>query len=109
MSDTIFTKIINREINADTVYEDDTCLAFNDIAPQAPVHFLVIPKTATLDATTSDVETLGHLMQIAARLGSERCPNGFRVVTNIGEEGGQSVPHLHLHVLGGRALKWPPG
>jgi histidine triad (HIT) family protein len=73
------------------------------------VHFLVIPKTATLDAITADAGTLGHLMQVAARLGAERCSDGFRIVTNIGADGGQSVAHLHLHVLGGRALKWPPG
>ena len=109
MADSIFSKIINREIAADIIYEDDICLAFNDIAPQAPVHFLVIPKIATLDATTSDAPTLGHSMQVAARLGAERCSNGFRIVTNIGADGGQSVPHLHLHVLGARALKWPPG
>ncbi len=109
MNETIFSKIINGEIAADIIFEDDVCLAFNDIAPQAPTHFLVIPKTATLDATTSDAQTLGHLMQVAAHLGSERCPNGFRVVTNIGEDGGQSVAHLHLHVLGNRVLDWPPG
>ncbi len=109
MNETIFSKITDREIAADIVYEDDFCLAFNDIVPHAPTHFLVIPKTATLDATTTDDQTLGHLMQVAARLGSERCPNGFRIVTNIGEDGGQSVAHLHLHVLGGRKLEWPPG
>lgn len=109
MTETLFSKIIRREIPADIVYEDDLCLAFNDIAPQAPIHILVIPKIATLDATTTDAQTLGHLMQIAARLGNERCSNGFRLVSNIGEDGGQSVPHLHIHVLGGRALSWPPG
>src|SRR4028119_2441181 len=109
MSETIFSKIIRREIPADIVYEDDQCLAFNDIVPQAPTHILVIPKTPTLDATTVDDQTLGHLMQVAARLGQERCPQGFRLVTNIGSHGGQSVAHLHIHVLGGRQLTWPPG
>ena len=109
MNETIFSKIIRREIPADIIYEDELCLAFNDIVPQAPTHFLVIPKVATLNATTADEKTLGHLMHVAAKLGSERCPQGFRIVTNIGGEGGQSVPHLHLHVLGGRALTWPPG
>lgn len=109
MNETIFDKIIRREIAADIILEDAICLAFNDIAPQAPTHFLVIPKVATLNATTCDAQTLGHLMQVAAKLGAERCPNGFRVVTNIGEEGGQSVAHLHLHVLGNRVLDWPPG
>lgn len=109
MNETIFSKIINGEIAADIIFEDDVCLAFNDIVPQAPTHFLVIPKTATLDATTADAQTLGHLMQVAARLGQERCPSGFRIVTNIGSDGGQSVAHLHLHVLGGRTLEWPSG
>ena len=109
MNETIFSKIIRREIPADIIHEDEVCLAFSDIVPQAPTHFLVIPKIATLDATTCDAQTLGHLMQVAAQLGAERCANGFRIVTNIGEDGGQSVPHLHLHVLGGRALTWPPG
>ncbi len=109
MNETIFSKIIRREIAADIIFEDDVCLAFNDIVPQAPTHFLVIPKTATLNATTADAPILGHLMQVAAKLGQERCPNGFRIVTNIGEDGGQSVAHLHLHVLGNRVLDWPPG
>ena len=109
MTETIFSKIIRREIAADIIHEDELCLAFNDIVPQAPTHFLVIPKVATLNATTADEKTLGHLMEVAARLGSERCVDGFRIVTNIGEDGGQSVAHLHLHVLGGRKLTWPPG
>lgn len=109
MTETIFDKIIRREMAADIIFEDDVCLAFNDIAPQAPTHLLVIPKYATLDATTADAQTLGHLMKIAAKLGAQRCPNGFRIVTNIGSDGGQSVPHLHLHVLGNRVLEWPPG
>jgi histidine triad (HIT) family protein len=109
MADTIFGKIARREIPADLVHEDEVCVAFNDIAPQAPVHILVIPRTPYEDATQADAKTLGHLMQVAARLGAEKCPAGFRLVTNIGSEAGQSVAHLHIHVLGGRPMKWPPG
>lgn len=109
MPDTIFSKIIRREIPADIVYEDEVCLAFNDVAPQAPVHILVIPREPFEDAAQADAETLGHVMQVAARLGREKCPGGFRLVANTGADGGQSVPHLHIHVLGGRALGWPPG
>jgi histidine triad (HIT) family protein len=109
MADTIFGKIARGEIPADVVYEDEYCLAFNDIAAQAPVHILVIPREPYEDATQADAETLGRLMQVAARLGAERCPQGFRLVTNIGAQAGQSVQHLHIHVLGGRALSWPPG
>ena len=109
MADTIFGKIARGEIPADVVYEDEYCLAFNDIAAQAPVHILVIPREPYEDATQADAKTLGHLMQVAARLGAERCPQGFRLVTNIGAEAGQSVQHLHIHVLGGRAMAWPPG
>ncbi|XP_059617053.1 histidine triad nucleotide-binding protein 1 isoform X2 [Phlebotomus argentipes] len=109
---TIFDKIISKEIPADVIFEDDQCLAFNDIAPQAPVHFLVIPKRriAMLEnAQESDKDILGHLMQVAGTLGKNRAPNGFRLVVNNGAEGCQSVYHLHLHVLGGRQLTWPPG
>ncbi len=107
--DTIFGKILRGEIKADLVYGDDVCIAFNDVAPQAPTHILVIPREPLRDAVESDARTLGHVMKVAAQLGSEKCPNGFRLVTNIGEDGGQSVAHLHVHVLGGRALSWPPG
>ncbi len=109
MPETIFSKIIRREIAADIVYEDEVCLAFNDVAPQAPVHILVIPREPFEDATQADATTLGHVMEVAARLGREKCPGGFRLVANTGADGGQSVPHLHIHVLGGRALGWPPG
>jgi histidine triad (HIT) family protein len=109
MADTIFSKIINREIPADIVYEDEVCLAFNDIDPKAPTHILVIPREPFEDATEADTRTLGHVMQVAARLGKERCPHGFRLVTNIGPQAGQSVQHLHVHVLGGREMTWPPG
>ncbi|XP_046975854.1 uncharacterized HIT-like protein Synpcc7942_1390 [Vanessa cardui] len=109
---TIFDKIISKEIKADIIYEDELCLAFNDIAPQAPVHFLVIPKRKIprlQDSETGDRELLGHLMLVARSLGAARAPQGWRLVVNNGVHGAQSVYHLHLHVLGGRQLKWPPG
>jgi histidine triad (HIT) family protein len=110
---TIFTRIINREIPADIVYEDDLCLAFRDVNPQAPAHILLIPlkPVASLnDLTAEDSELVGHLMakipQIAAQLG---LTNGYRTVINTGAEGGQTVSHLHIHILAGRNLQWPPG
>ena len=114
MADTIFGKIIRKEIPAKIVYEDDMSLAFHDVSPQAPVHVLVIPKKpiASLDtASKEDAPLLGHLQwvvqHVARELGIHQ--SGYRVVTNIGVDGGQSVPHLHYHVLGGRSLAWPPG
>jgi histidine triad (HIT) family protein len=110
---TIFTKIIRKEIPADIVYEDEDCLAFRDISPQAPVHVLVIPKKeikSIADLAPEDGPLLGRMMlaiqKLAAELGLEP---GYRVVTNIGPDGGQSVDHLHFHILGGRQLGWPPG
>lgn len=110
---TIFTKIINREIPADIVYEDDLCLAFRDVHPQAPVHVLLIPKEPIVsldDLTESHVQLCGHLMltipRVAAALGLN---GGYRTVVNTGQQGGQSVFHLHIHILGGRDLTWPPG
>jgi histidine triad (HIT) family protein len=111
---TLFEKIIAREIPADIVYEDDLVLAFNDINPQAPVHVLVIPKKPIpriAEAEPEDHQVLGHLLlkarEIADDLGLQE--NGFRLVINNGIDGGESVPHLHLHILGGRAMDWPPG
>ena len=111
---TIFEKIIAREIPADIVFEDDQCLAFRDINPQAPVHVLLVPKHAIprLGATTwDDLSLLGHLLvkagELATMLGLAE--GGFRVVINNGANGGETVPHLHLHILGGRPLTWPPG
>lgn len=111
---TLFEKIVARQIPADLVFEDDLVLAFRDIRPQAPVHVLVIPKKAVprLDeATPADHALLGHLMlksaEVARRLGLDR--TGYRVVINNGPDGGESVPHLHVHLLGGRQLAWPPG
>ncbi len=109
MPDTIFGKIARGEIKVEVIYEDGICIAFPDIAPVAPVHILVIPREPFEDATVADGSTLGHVMQIAAKIGNEKCPNGFRLITNIGEEGGQSVHHLHIHILGGRKMAWPPG
>lgn len=110
----IFQKIIDRQIPADIVYEDELCLAFRDIQPQAPVHLLVIPKKpikSLNEAGSDDASLLGHLLMICQKVaGLEGLKaNGYRVVTNIGGDGGQSVFHLHFHVLGGRALSWPPG
>lgn len=113
MSETIFSKIIRREIPAEILFEDDLALAFRDISPQAPTHFLVIPKKPLVSvavSTDDDTQLLGHLMRVAAKVAAaEKLEDGYRIVTNIGRDGGQSVDHLHLHVLGGRALKWPPG
>ncbi|NEP12378.1 MAG: histidine triad nucleotide-binding protein [Symploca sp. SIO2C1] len=113
MSDTIFSKIINREIPAEIIYEDDLALAFKDISPQAPVHFLVIPKKPIPQisaAESEDQALLGHLL-LTAKLVAEQVGlgNGYRIVINNGADGGQTVYHLHLHILGGRQLQWPPG
>jgi len=114
MAETIFGKIVAREIPAQIVYEDDDVMAFHDVSPQAPTHVLVIPKRAVvnlLDTNQDDTLLLGKLMQasvhVAKTLGLDA--GGFRVVVNCGKNGGQSVDHLHLHVLGGRQLTWPPG
>ena len=113
MSDTIFSKIISREIPADIVYEDDLALAFKDITPQAPVHILVIPKKPIpqiSEAQAEDQELLGHLLLTAQKVASEAgLTNGYRLVINNGNDGGQTVFHLHIHILGGRAMEWPPG
>ncbi|MEH2265737.1 histidine triad nucleotide-binding protein [Nostoc sp.] len=111
--ETIFSKIIRREIPADIVYEDDLVLAFKDIHPQAPVHILVIPKKpipTLADAESQDHALLGHLLLTAKRVAEvAELKNGYRVVINTGDDGGQTVHHLHLHILGGRQLDWPPG
>ncbi|MBD2258192.1 histidine triad nucleotide-binding protein [Pseudanabaena sp. FACHB-2040] len=112
--DTLFGKIIRREIPANIVYEDDLCLAFTDINPQAPTHILVIPKKpipSLSEAEAEDKELLGHMLltikEIAQQSGLQE--NGYRVVINTGNDGGQTVFHLHMHILGGRPLQWPPG
>ncbi|KAF5299191.1 hypothetical protein FQA39_LY02364 [Lamprigera yunnana] len=109
---TIFDKIIEKQIPADIIYEDEHCLAFNDVNPQAPVHFLVIPKKRIplLDASEDcDKDLLGTLMLIASKIAKQRVPNGYRLVVNNGADGCQSVYHLHIHILGGRQMSWPPG
>jgi len=114
MSETIFAKIINREIPADIVFENDRVLAFRDINPQAPVHVLVIPKKAipTInDIRPDDQALVGELFTVAAQIAAEEgiAESGYRTVFNCNDDGGQEVYHLHLHLLGGRAMQWPPG
>lgn len=113
MPDTIFSKIIAGQIPADVVYEDDLCLAFRDINPQAPVHVLLIPRKPIprlADATSSDHALLGHLMIKARDVAeSQGVGDAFRLVINSGAGAGQEVFHLHLHILGGRDFTWPPG
>jgi histidine triad (HIT) family protein len=113
MQDNIFQKIIERQIKADIVYEDDRCLAFRDINPQAPVHLLIIPRKVIrthADLTEADRELVGHLHLVAARLAEQMgVQDGYRVLINCKERAGQTVPHLHLHLLGGRDFHWPPG
>ena len=115
MSDTIFTKIIKREVPADIVYETDSILAFRDIKPQAPVHILIIPKVEIPKITEIDgkkhAQLLGELFDAANMLAKEMKidQDGFRLVFNCGNNGGQEVYHLHMHLLGGRQMKWPPG
>ena len=112
--DTIFGKIVRREIPATIVYETDTVLAFRDISPAAPSHVLVIPKrpiVSVAHATKADAQLIGELMLAAAEVARQEgiAEGGYRIVTNIGQHGGQTVFHLHLHVLGGRPMDWPPG
>jgi histidine triad (HIT) family protein len=111
--ETLFSKIIRKEIPADIVYEDDLALAFRDIHPQAPVHILVIPKkpiAKLADAESGDRALMGHLLLTVKRVAEQLgLSNGYRVVINTGNDGGQTVDHLHLHILGGRHMNWPPG
>lgn len=114
MSDTIFSKIVRREIPADIVYENDDVLAFRDLNPQAPVHVLFIPKraVATLnDAATTDAELLGKLLLASAEYARQQgfAEQGYRTVINCNGDGGQTVFHLHVHLLAGRRMTWPPG
>ncbi len=110
---TLFTKIINKEIPADIVYEDTQCLAFRDINPQAPTHVLLIPKkeiARLVDAKPEDAALMGHLLLTANKIAQQLgVGDAFRLVVNNGADAGQSVFHLHLHLIAGRALKWPPG
>ena len=114
MTDCIFCKIIAREIPSRIVYEDDFALAFEDINPQAPIHTLVIPKkhiATVLDLEEEDAHLMGRLVKIANKIAREKgiAERGFRLVTNCNPESGQAVYHIHLHLLGGRIMHWPPG
>ena len=111
---TLFEKIVNREVPAQIIHEDDRCVAIRDINPQAPIHVLVIPKKVIPrlgEATDVDETLLGHLLLTAAEVAKREgiAENGYRVIVNQGWQAGESVPHLHVHVLGGRQMKWPPG
>jgi histidine triad (HIT) family protein len=111
--DCLFCKIVAGEIPSDTVYEDDEVIAFRDIAPRAPTHVLVIPRRHIPDAhalTDADTPILAKLFEVTRGMADEAgLGNGYRIVTNVGPEAGQSVPHLHFHLLGGRQMAWPPG
>ena len=113
MAETIFAKIIRREIPAQIEYEDKLCLAFHDVSPQAPTHILVIPKKpipSLAEVTDAEIPLLGHLMRVATDIATKlNLVNGYRLVVNCGTDGGQTVNHLHIHLLGGRSLGWPPG
>ena len=110
--DTIFDKILRKEIPCNEVYSDELCLAFHDIEPQAPVHILIIPKQSIRslkEAGSNDSQLLGHLVLIAAKVAKKEGLESWRTVINTGESSGQTVFHLHLHIIGGRKLSWPPG
>ncbi len=112
--DCIFCKIVNKEIPADIVYEDDKVVAFNDINPQAPYHILVIPKkhiSTLLELTEEDKELIGHIYMVINKIAQEKgfADRGYRVVVNCKEEAGQTVFHIHFHILAGREMGWPPG
>ena len=112
MTDTIFSKIINKEIPADIVYEDDLSIAFNDISPEAPTHILVVPKKAIpklSEINEEDENLLGHLLIVAKKITDDNNIKDFRLVINNGSDVGQTVFHLHLHILAGRNFGWPPG
>lgn len=109
---TVFTKIINRELAADIVYEDELCLAFKDINPQAPVHILLIPKKeirSSDEIQKEDQALMGHLMTVVPKITKPLSLSSYRLVVNTGEDAGQTVFHIHIHILGGRKLQWPPG
>ena len=113
LADNIFLKIIDKSIPAKIAYEDDRCLAFKDINPQAPTHVLLVPRKAIpthADLTEEDKDLLGHLHLVLIKLAKQMgLDAGYRVVVNCNDQGGQTVPHLHLHLLGGRDMRWPPG
>ncbi|MCR5826392.1 MAG: histidine triad nucleotide-binding protein [Oscillospiraceae bacterium] len=112
MSDCLFCKIAAGEIPSDKVYEDEVCLAFKDIDPQAPLHFLVVPKThigSVAEVSADNSAVVAHMLTVIAKVARELGAESYRVVSNVGEQAGQSVPHLHFHVLSGRDMTWPPG
>jgi histidine triad (HIT) family protein len=113
LKDNIFQKILDGQISAKIAYEDDVCLAFHDINPQAPTHVLIIPRKVIVthaDITDQDRDLLGHLHLVAAKLAKQlKLDEGYRIVVNCLDRGGQTVPHLHMHLLGGRNFHWPPG
>ncbi|MEY4394092.1 MAG: histidine triad nucleotide-binding protein [Gemmataceae bacterium] len=113
LAENIFLKIINRQIPAKLIHEDDLCIAFHDIHPQAPTHILIIPKKEIRthdDIGEEDEKTLGRMHIVAKKIASQLgLKDGYRLVLNCNEHGGQTVPHLHMHLLGGRHLSWPPG
>ena len=113
MSKNIFQRIIDKEVPAKIVYEDQQCLAFHDVKPQAPVHVLVIPKKtvrSVAELADTDEPLAGHLLLVCRKLATElKLDGGYRIVANVGPDGGQSVDYLHFHVLGGRQMGWPPG
>lgn len=111
-NDCLFCAIAAGEIPSNKVYEDDLCYAFYDIAPQAPTHFLVIPKShigSVAEISGENSAVVAHIFEVIAKVSRELGLESYRVVSNIGEQAGQSVPHLHFHVLGGRDMTWPPG
>ena len=114
MAETIFSKIIRKEVQANIIHEDELCLAFHDVSPQAPTHVLLIPKKpieSLAQVERQDAQLLGHMWLTIHKLAQDLgvADNGYRVVVNCGRDGGQSVDHLHFHILGGRPLQWPPG
>ena len=109
---TIFTKIINGEIPCEKLYEDNYCIAFNDIAPQAPIHYLVVPKkpiTSLMNCSIKDKNLIGHLLFVGKNIAKDKKIQSWRTVINTGEESGQTIFHLHIHFLAGKTMKWPPG
>jgi histidine triad (HIT) family protein len=109
MTDCLFCKIASHDIPVKAVFEDDLCLVFPDINPQAPKHLLVIPKQHLANVAGASPSLLGHILKVAADIGERDLQGGFRIVINTGDHGGQTVDHLHLHLLGGRDMHWPPG
>ena len=113
LKDNIFQKILDKQIPAKIAYEDEVCLAFHDINPQAPTHVLIIPRKVIVthaDLTAEDRDLLGHLHLVAVKLAKQlKLDDGYRIVVNCLDRGGQTVPHLHMHLMGGRNFHWPPG